>query len=59
MGQCITKLAAFMDGARGLRCIMGGDTARIGELAEELLQASFILCDLREVFGVCAVNVGL
>ena len=35
------------------------DATRVGELAEELLQASLILGDVREVLGVGAVQVGL
>ena len=59
MRQGVTQLATFVDGARGLRSVVGRDAARVGELAEELLQASFILGDVREVLGVGAVQVGL
>ena len=48
-----------MDGARGLRSVVGRNAARVGELAEELLQASLILGDVREILGVGAVQVGL
>jgi len=59
VGQSVTQLATLVDGARGLRSVVGRDAARVGELAEELLQASFILGDLRESLGVGAVQVGL
>ena len=55
----IAQLAAFVDGARGFRSVVGRDATRVGELAEELLQASLILGDVREVLGVGAVQVGL
>ena len=59
VGQGVTQLAAFVDGARGFRSVVGRDATRVGELAEELLQASLILGDVREVLGVGAVQVGL
>ena len=59
MGQSVTKLATLVDGARGLRSEVGRDATRVGELAEELLQASLILGDVREILGVGAVQVGL
>ena len=59
MGQGVTQLAAFVDGARGFRSVVGRDAARVGELAEELLQTSFVLGDLREGLSVGAVQVGL
>ena len=37
----------------------GTGCRRVGELAEELLQTSFVLGDLREGLGVGAVQVGL
>ena len=43
VGQGVTQLAAFVDGARGFRSVVGRDATRVGELAEELLQTSFVL----------------
>ena len=59
VGQSVTQLTTLVDGARGLRSEVGRDTARVGELTEELLQTSFVLGDLREGLGVGAVQVGL
>ena len=57
--QGVAQLAAFVDGARRLRSEVGRNATRVGELAEELLQASFVLGDVRVVLGVGAVDVGL
>ena len=57
--QGVTQLATFVDGARSLRSVVGRNAARVGELAEELLQTSFVLGDLREGLSVGAVQVGL
>ena len=42
MGKSITQLAAFVDGARSLRCHVTGDAARKGELLEQALHAFLI-----------------
>ena len=57
--QSVAQLTTLVDGARGLRSEVGRDTARVGELTEELLQTSLILGDLREGLGIGAVQVGL
>ena len=59
VGQGVTQLATLVDGARGFRSEVGGDAARVGELAEELLQASLILGNVGVRLGVGAVQVGL
>ena len=59
MRQSVAQLTTLVDGARGLRSEVGRDTARVGELTEELLQTSLILGDLREGLGIGAVQVGL
>ena len=57
--QRVSELSTLMDGSGGLRRVVRGDSARVGELAEELLQASLVLGDLREVLGVGPIEVGL
>ncbi|MNC26087.1 hypothetical protein D3C75_742040 [compost metagenome] len=57
MGEGITQLAAFMDGARSFGSGMGGDSAREGELLEELDQTGNIPGNFRIDFGVAAVQV--
>ena len=59
VGQSVAELATLMDGARGLRRVMGRNAARVRELTEELRQALLIVGDVRTNLEVGAVQVGL
>jgi hypothetical protein len=53
----IAQLAALVDRARGRHRCVAGDTAGRAELTEQRPQAVGVLRDLREDFGVVALEV--
>ena len=59
VGQRVAELAALVDGAGGLGGVVGGDATGVGELAEELLEASLVVGDVRTDVIVGAVEQGL
>ena len=59
VGQGVAELAALVDGAGGLGGKVAGDAARVGELAEELLQAGLVVGDVGTDLTVGAVEKGL
>ena len=59
VGQSVAQLAALVDGAWGFRCIVGRNSARIREAAEELLKTLFIVSDKWIGLTIRAVKQGL
>ena len=56
VGEHVAKLAALVDGARGLGRVVAGDAAGVGELAEELLEAGLVIGDVGTNLAVGAVE---
>ena len=59
VGQGVAQLAALVDGAWSLRCVVGRNSAWIRETAEELLEALFIVGDEWVGLAISAVEQGL
>ena len=53
----VPELAALVDGPRRLRRDVAADAAREGELAEQLADAVLVAGDVREVLGICPLEV--
>jgi len=56
MGENVAELPTLMDRAGGLGRVVAGNAARIGELAEELLEAFLVVGDLRLDLTIGAVK---
>ena len=59
VGQGVAQLAALVDGAWSLRCVVGRDSTWVREAAEELLEALFIVGDEWVGLAISAVEQGL